>query len=92
MVPRAGAVLASASARGGRRERGGKEGRGDQHGREAGISRHPGKLYKEVGGFRVPIPPPPAIEGRERDENKDSAELMRMMMEDDETMEEKKVS
>lgn len=52
----------------------------------AGTSKYHGRLYKEVGGFKVPIPPPPTIEGRERDENKESADLLRMMMEDDAVM------
>lgn len=58
----------------------GREGKGD------GISRYHGTLYRDVGGYKVPIPPPPGIEGRVVDENKESADLLRLMMEDDEVM------
>lgn len=67
--------------------------RGGRGGRAGGISRYHGTLYKNVGGFKVPIPPAPAIEGRVLDENKESADLLKMMMEDDMVMDvERKVS
>lgn len=60
--------------------------RGGRGGRSGGISRYRGTLYKNVGGFKMPIPPAPAIEGRVLDENKESADLLKLMMEDDMVM------